>query len=81
MAFSKSAAEFHHVKFYHLQTRQMKSTEKGTGDGEQCGWSTDPLRGPDSFSHLNPWKLLQHQVKAVLSQTQAVGAEPGSLCA
>lgn len=37
MAFSKSAAEFHHVKFHHLQTRQMKSIEKGTSDENSVG--------------------------------------------
>lgn len=70
MAFSKSTDEFHHVKFYRLQARQIKSIEKGTGDEKQHGWSAGRPQGPDSFSCLIPWKLLQHQVKAVLSQMQ-----------
>ena len=43
MAFSKYNDEFHHVKFHHLQTRQTKSTEKGTAEGKQCGWSSSFL--------------------------------------
>lgn len=54
MAFSKSTGEFYHVKFYHLQTRQTSSIEKGTGDEKKRGRSAGPLQGPDSFSCLIP---------------------------
>lgn len=58
------------MKFYHLQTRQSKSIEKGTGDEKRRGWSAGPPRGLRSSSCLIPWKLLRQQIKAAPSQTR-----------
>lgn len=81
MAFSKSTGEFYHVKFYHLQTRQTSSIEKGTSDEKQRGWSTgSPAR--------SGFLLLPHSLEAVAAPHQgssipnaALGAESAGLYA